>query len=365
MVPLNDLSRAWVAKAPEVREAVNRVLSSGWYVLGPETEAFEAELAAFMGVKHAVGLASGTDALRVAFLAAGCVPESEVVMAANAGGYAAVAAANIGCNLVYADVDPRTLLLTKETIEAVLGDRTRAVVVTHLFGNVADTQAIVDTCRPLGIAVIEDCAQSIGAGDVGRRVGSVGDIAAMSFYPTKNLGAAGDAGAVITDDSRLAAAVRQLRQYGWTDKYRIDRERGWNTRMDELQAAILRIGLPKVDKLTKQRRAIAARYREALAGSQIQVVTGETPDHVAHLAVVRSDRRSALAASLKDAGVATAVHYPVPDHRQNALPRPARLTDLAVTDRAAEEVLSVPCFPEMTAFEVDRVTDALASASRR
>ena len=362
LIPLNDLSRGWIATAQDVRAAVERVLSSGWYLLGPETEAFERELAGLVGARHGIGLANGTDALRIALLATGCEPGAEVVTAANAGGYAAVAAASIGCDLVYADVDPRSLVVTADTVARAIGPRTRAVVVTHLYGNVADTRAIVAVCRPAGIAVVEDCAQSLGAVSNGRPVGGNGDIATFSFYPTKNLGAAGDGGAVVTDDDQVAAAARQLRQYGWGEKYRIERERGWNSRLDEIQAAILRLGLARIDEFNEQRRSIVRRYREALTHSSVRPVSGETADFVAHLAVIRSSQRSALAAHLRSAGIATAVHYPVPDHRQAGLPPPARPTDLAATELASAEVLSLPCFPEMTLGEIDRVTQALATA---
>jgi dTDP-3-amino-2,3,6-trideoxy-4-keto-D-glucose/dTDP-3-amino-3,4,6-trideoxy-alpha-D-glucose/dTDP-2,6-dideoxy-D-kanosamine transaminase len=364
MVPLNDLSRGWLAKSPEVREAVSRVMASGWYLNGPELAAFEGELAAYLGIKHAIGVASGTDALALALQAVGCGRGSEVVTAANAGGYTSVAAVQIGADVAYADVDGDTLLVTTKSVEAALGPTTKAVVVTHLYGNVAKVDEIAELCRGRRIALIEDCAQSLGATLDGRKVGSFGDIATISFYPTKNLGAAGDAGAIVTANDALADAARSLRQYGWGAKYRIVRADGRNSRLDELQAAILRVGLSHLDELSAHRREIVGRYAAALPASVGRMVSGATTSHVAHLAVARVNNRDDLRRQLKDAGVATDIHYPIPDHLQAGLPNSARATDLSETERAAAEILTLPCFPEMTGAEIERVCTALRAARR-
>jgi dTDP-3-amino-2,3,6-trideoxy-4-keto-D-glucose/dTDP-3-amino-3,4,6-trideoxy-alpha-D-glucose/dTDP-2,6-dideoxy-D-kanosamine transaminase len=361
-VPVNDLSRSWIATEPEVREILDRVLSGGRYVQGPEHDAFERELAALLGVRHVAGVASGTDALVLSLLAVGCGPGSEVVVAANAGGYAALAVAQIGARTVYADVTAPALLLTAETITRVVGPTTTAVVVTHLYGNVADVASIVDVARPQRIAVIEDCAQAIGAVDrSGRRVGSLGDAAAFSFYPTKNLGAAGDGGAVATDDDLIADAVRSLRQYGWTSRYMVGRALGRNSRLDELQAGILRLGLRRLDSLNARRRDIVDQYRQSVPEG-LEFVTGAGCPSVSHLAVVRTPDREALRARLDVLGVRTDVHYPIADHEQAGLAPPLRSTDLRETERAAREVLTLPCFPGMTDEEVERVGAALATA---
>jgi dTDP-4-amino-4,6-dideoxygalactose transaminase len=357
----NDLRRGWIAESPEVREAVGRVLAGGWYVHGPEHAAFELELAAYLGAQHAAGVASGTDALCLAMLAVGCARGSEIVGAANAGGYAACAAAQLGAGMVYADVDRATLLVTAETLSAAIGPRTTAVVVTHLYGNVADVAAVVDLCRPLGIRVIEDCAQSIGGRNGARMTGTMGDVATFSFYPTKNLGAAGDGGAVVTNDGQIDARVRSLRQYGWSTKYKVAESGGRNSRLDEMQAAILRIGLRLVDGLNERRREIVSRYAEAAKGSSVSVVTGAGCNTVGHLAVVRSGSREDFRRFLSERGIDTDVHYPVPDHLQPGFEPPARKTDLAVTEAAAGEVLTLPCFPEMTESEIDRVADAISA----
>lgn len=355
VIPVNDLRRGWIAASPEAQDAVARVLSSGWYVRGPEHDAFENELARYLRVQHAVAVASGTDALVLAMQALGLDPGSEVAMAANSGGYAAIAAAQAGYTVVYADVDPQNLVMTADALAAAIGPATRAVVVTHLYGNVADMKAIADYCRPRNILIIEDSAQSAGA------PGSVvhGDVAALSFYPTKNLGAAGDAGAVLTDDAAVADRVRALREYGWRPKYTISAGGGRNSRMDEVQAALLRIGLRQLRLLTDARLAILRRYAAALDRASVKLVTGASCETVAHLAVVRTPARDRLREVLRVAAIASDIHYPVPDHRQPALPPPSRPTALPVTEMAASEVLTLPCFPGMTDSEIERVAEVL------
>ncbi len=361
-LPVNDLRRAWLIDNPGVRDAVARVIASGWYVQGPEHAAFENELATMLGVRHVAGVASGTDALVLAMLAVGCGPGAEVVTAANAGGYATGAARQIGAPVVYCDVDPITLLVTRRTLEGAIGPSTRAVVVTHLFGNVADVGSIVAICRPRGIAVIEDCAQAIGARDeAGRRTGSVGDVGAFSFYPTKNLGAMGDGGAVATNDDPIDARVRSLRQYGWSDKYRVQEPSGRNSRLDELQAAVLRVGLTGLDKRNDRRQAIAQGYADACRSEAVRPVTGTACETVAHLAVVRARDRDRLRQVLGSHGIDTDIHYPVLDHQQAGFEPPVRPVDLRESERAVDEILTLPCFPEMTDEEVERVAEVIGA----
>ena len=359
-IPVNDLSRGWIATSPEVRDAVARVLSSGWFLNGPEVAELERDLETRLNVDNAIGVASGTDALALALQAVGCGGQAEVVTAANAGGYASVAAAQIGAPVAYADVDPRTLLLTAEGVAAAIGPATRAVVVTHLYGNVATVDEVVELCRPRGIAVVEDCAQAFGAELGGRPVGSIGDVAAISFYPTKTLGAAGDAGAVVTASKEIASAVRSLRQYGWSGKYRIEQAGGRNSRLDEIQAAVLRVGLAGVDEHATRRRAIVEAYSHALPQDVGRMVSGATPGYVAHLAVARVRDRERFRRHLDERGIDTDIHYPVPDHCQPGLATPARTLALPESERAATEVVTLPCFPEMTHVESDAVTTAIA-----
>ena len=332
------------------------MLDSGRYVHGPEHAAFEKELAAFLGVAHCAGVASGTDALELALAALGCTPGDEVITAANAGGYTTAAARKLGCVVRYADVDSATLGLSRETVEAALTDATRAVVATHLYGQMCDVEGIVELCRSRSIAVIEDCAQAAGARRGGRRAGTFADAAAFSFYPTKNLAAIGDGGAVVTGDPGVDERVRALRQYGWSEKYRAEVAGGWNSRLDELQAAVLRLGLPRLDERNERRREIVSRYAEALPADAGRLVRSDGEDFVAHLAVIVAEDRDRLTEALGTAGIATDVHYPVADYDQ-----PAWRTDvrLPVTDHAVAHVLTVPCFPELTDEEVTAVCGAL------
>lgn len=363
-VPLNDLRRGFLEHQEELRKAVDEVLASGWYVFGPEHDAFEREFATYLGVDHCIGAANGTDALELAMLGAGCEPGDEILTAANAGMYASAAALKAGLVPRFADVDENSLLLTAATVEPALTDRTRAVVVTHLYGRMADIGPIVELCRPRGIAVIEDCAQAAGAVSTEGAAGSLGDIAAFSFFPTKNLGALGDGGALATNDARWADRVRRLRQYGWSSKYTVTEPRGRNSRLDELQAAVLRVRLPHLSDWNARRRAIVARYAEVLAGAgDRRMVHGEATGsaaYVGHLAVMLTPHRDADRAALDAAGIRTDVHYPVPDHRQPVLAEACRDVSLPVTERAAEQILTLPCFAELTDAEIQRVCDVLA-----
>jgi dTDP-3-amino-2,3,6-trideoxy-4-keto-D-glucose/dTDP-3-amino-3,4,6-trideoxy-alpha-D-glucose/dTDP-2,6-dideoxy-D-kanosamine transaminase len=354
-VPLNDLSRRSRRLASELHSAAARVIDSGWYLMGPEVDAFERDFANANGAAGCIGVASGTDALALALLGTGCLPGDEVIAAANAGGYATIAALQVGLRPRYADVDAATLCLSAETIAPVLTASTRAVVVTHLYGRLADVESLVALCRERGIKLVEDCAQAAGAERRGCRAGGFGDAAAFSFYPTKNLGALGDAGAVVTSDPEVEARVRRLAQYGWEPRYVVAEAGGRNSRLDELQAAVLRAGLVDLDAANTRRREICAAY--AAAGAPLVAAPG--PEHVCHLAVIRVPDRDAVARALADAGVATTIHYPVPDHRQPAWRDVDPGARLPVTERAVEEILTLPCFPELTDDEVLRVCEAL------
>jgi len=359
-IPFNDLSRTPVGLMREIEAAVARVLASGWYVLGPEHDAFEGELAQYIGSQHVVLLGNGTDALELGLAALGVTLGDRVITVANAGAYATVAMRLLGAIPVFADVSPETHLMTVETFEAALAssaEQPRAVVVTHLYGAVADVEGIAAVAHRHGIAVLEDCAQSLGARRGGRLAGTTGDIATTSFYPTKNLGALGDGGAVYTNDSALADAVRRMRQYGWTSKYRIEVDHGRNSRLDELQAAILRVKLPHLDEWNERRRAIHTQYQAA--SSSLVHSTDEA--FIAHLAVATSSQRDRVRERLASSGVSTDVHYPLPDHRQG-FPVALATAPLPVTERLAGEVFSVPMFPQLTASEIDRISEALAAA---
>jgi aminotransferase EvaB len=358
-IPFNDLRRQYLDLRNEIDASVRGVLSSGRYVLDNEVDRFEREFAEYVGVPACVGVANGTDALTLALIAAGCVPGDEIVLAANAGMYATTAALCANLTPRYADVEPDQLTLSAATVEPVLGSATKAIVVTHLYGQLADVGPVADLSRSRGIALIEDCAQSVGARRDGLMAGGWGDLSAFSFYPTKNLGAVGDGGAVVTSDELLAQRLRQLRQYGWADKYRSVVPGGRNSRLDELQAAVLRVKLPYVDGWNERRREIVRRYREAADG-RLRILGSPGHDNVAHLCVVLAEDRQGLRRSLASNGVSTAIHYPIPDYQQPVLVgTDAAEERLPVTEHASAHVLSLPCFAEMTEDEVSRVCQSL------
>jgi aminotransferase EvaB len=360
LVPVADPRRAVEAQRGEIDAAVARVLDGARYVLGPEHDAFEQELGAYLGAAHCVGVASGTDALELALLAVGCRPGDEVLTAANAGFYASAAARSVGLGVRYADVDEATLTLSAETVDAALAPATKAVVVTHLYGVMATMEPLAELCRERGVALVEDCAQSVGARAAGRAAGTFADAGAFSFYPTKNLAAIGDGGAVVTGDATIAERVRGLRQYGWESKYTVRLPYGRNSRLDELQAAILRVRLPRLDEWNERRRAIAARYAETLPPSAGRLVRGEGEAYVAHLAVVLAADRERVRAHLRERDVGTDVHYPIADHRQPVWEGAFESEGLPVTEHAVGHVVTLPCFPELTDNEVDRVCEALS-----
>lgn len=360
-VPLNAPGQALSAQRAELLAITARVIDSGWLIHGPEHRAFESELATFLGTTFALGVASGTDALEIALRAVHDDDDRRrtVITVANAGGYTSTAARAAGFEVAYCDVDPASHCLNPAALESVLDDSVFAVVVTHLYGRAADVGAVRALCEPRGIKVIEDCAQSIGARTQQGRAGSLGDIATFSFYPTKNLGALGDGGAIATSDSALGERVGLLRQYGWSSKYRITTQGARNSRLDEVQAAVLRFRLPLVDDWNERRRWIIRQYADA-ASDRIHVLEAGGPWHSAHLAVVETSDAAELARHLERRDVQTAVHYPIPDHLQRAFATtpPARLP---VTENLVGRILSLPCFPELEDAEVGQVCAALAS----
>lgn len=358
-VPFNDLRRAAHNQAQHLNSIFDGVRSSGWFIHGPHHASFEARFAEYLKVDHVLGVASGTDALELALRAVAQPGRDIVVTVANAGGYTTSAAISAGLRVRFCDIEPATHTMSPGSLEELLDDRVAAVVLTHLYGRLAEASAITALCRAHDVAVVEDCAQAVGARTPLAMGGALGDVATFSFYPTKNLGALGDGGAIATADTRLFERLRSLRQYGWrNERYRVEDGSGRNSRLDELQAAVLEFRLGFLDTANERRRAIIAAYRAA-AASSIDVLPAATRAHVAHLAVAVTQDAPGLRAHLDGAGVDTAVHYPTPDHRQPAW---SHLADgpLPVTDSMVGRVLSLPCFPELTDAEVDRVCSALA-----
>lgn len=341
--------------------ALMRVLESNSFVLGSEVSQFEREFARHTQVEHCVSVANGSDALELALRAVGVGHGSRVVCVANAGFYSSTAIHLVGAVPVYVDVDEHTLTMSEATLESALETRPAAVIVTHLYGQLAAIEAIAALCKAAGVPLIEDCAQAHGALRAGRRAGSFADISCFSFYPTKNLGAIGDGGAVLSSDDAMIATVKSLRQYGWSQKYEVSRMAGRNSRLDELQAAVLREKLPALDGQNAQRREIAARYNQAFAALPLRLPPSVGEDFVAHLYVVRTDQRERLRAHLLECGVATDVHYPIADTRQPVFA--GRRVDevLPVTLTACASVMSLPCFPGMGDDDVERVVQSVHS----
>ncbi|MGV9776867.1 DegT/DnrJ/EryC1/StrS family aminotransferase [Streptosporangium sp. NPDC003464] len=345
-----------------MRSSVERVLTSGWYILGKDGEAFEQEFARYCGTAHCVGVANGTDAIELGLRALGVGAGSRVATVANAGLYTTTALMALGAEPVFVDVDRGTKLMDLAHLEQVVdAGGLDAVVVTHLFGLMHDMEAVLAVTARAGVPVFEDCAQAHGARRGGRRAGSCGAAASFSFYPTKNLGALGDGGAVVTGDPRVAQRVRLLRQYGWESKYRASIRGGRNSRLDEMQAAVLRAKLPLLDGWNRRRRDIATRYSREIVHPRVQCPPVYGEEFVGHLYVVVCEDREALRAHLAASSILTDVHYPVPDYRQPALAGPGDRTGLPVTDDLAASVLTLPCYPELSDEEVTRVISSIAT----
>lgn len=354
MIDFLNLRRLNAAHEPALGEAIARVLASGRYILGDESEAFEHEFAAYCGVRHCIGVANGLDALHLMLRASDIGVGDEVIVPSHTFIATWLAVTLAGARPVPVEVDDTTANLDAALIEAAITPRTRAIVAVHLYGQPADMDAIAAVARRHGLRLFEDAAQAHGARYRGRRAGALADAAGFSFYPGKNLGALGDAGAITTDDDTLAQRLRRLRNYGSSTKYHHE-EAGLNSRLDELQAAVLRVKLATLDHDNAARAALAAEYRHGLAGSAVglpRVIDGAEP--VWHLMVVCSPERERLRAGLAAAGIETGVHYPVACHRQGAYAG-AAWPALPHAERLAAQVLSLPIAPDLGADAVRRV----------
>lgn len=340
----------------ELDTAIKRVLKSGWYILGPEVIQFEQEFAAYCNVSEAVGVASGTDAVRLALQALDVGVDDEVITVAHTAVATVAAIESTGARPVFVDVDVNSCVLDSNLLTSAITPRTKAIIPVHLYGYPADMASIMDIAERHNLYVVEDCAQAHGALYRGRPVGSWGHLAAFSFYPTKNLGAFGDGGAVVTSNSELADRLRLLRQYGWRERY-ISESSGSNSRLDELQAAILRVKLSRLNEWNATRRRLAALYHQLLYETPLVLPNDpEKGQHVYHLYVIRSPQRNELQAYLKTCGIATAIHYPMPIHLQPAyIPLGYGLGSLPVTEQLAAQVLSLPLYPHLSADTVQTI----------
>jgi dTDP-4-amino-4,6-dideoxygalactose transaminase len=342
----------------DVDAAIRRVIERGWFVLGPEVEAFEEAFAALSGARAAVGVANGTDAIALILRAIGIGQGDEVITTPLSAAYTALAVMQVGAKPVFADIDPDRLTIDAAAAEALVTSRTAAILPVHLYGRPAGLERLEAVARRHGLALVEDCCQAHLATFKGKPVGTVGVAGAFSFYPTKNLGALGDGGAVITDDAVLAGRVRRLRNGGQSGRYN-HVEFGINSRLDEIQAAILRARLRRLEEWTRRRRELAGLYRSQLRDGPVAVLEPEE-GHVYHLFVVRSAERVALQAHLVSAGIETLIHYPVPITRQPAF-ESMEPAECPVADRACREVLSLPLYPGMPEEHVVGVSRAVQS----
>jgi aminotransferase EvaB len=359
-VPAAAPTRLGEVERGAVERAIESVVADGPWIGGSVLDTFESDFANFVGAHEVVGVGNGTDALALAFAVLDLPPGSCVLVTATEGGYAATAARQVGLEPIIMDVDSETLMPTLATANAALHGRptsvASAIVVTHLHGDAVDLSDLDQWRRGAGLRLVEDCAQAAGLRINGHHVGLVGEVATFSFYPTKNLGALGDGGALACSDSDLAVRARILAQYGWTERYRIGVAGGRNSRLDSLQAAILSARLPFLDERNRTRRAISARYRVALA--PVARLYGDVNTTIAHHAVAVSDRRDALAAHLAARDIQTARHYPYLDNEMPGL-KLVHSTRTPTANKLRDQSLSIPCFPEMEQREIDRVISAL------
>ena len=360
MIPFLELKSQYDSIKEEIRQAIDGVLESGWFILGKNVEAFEVEFAQYCGVRFGVGVSSGTDALHLALRACGIQPGDEVITVPNTAIATALAITMAGGTPVFVDIDPQSYNMDVSQIESAITPKTKAILPVHLFGQTADMDPILALAKGRGLKVIEDACQAHGAEYKGKKAGSLGDVGCFSFYPTKNLGAYGDGGMVITNDEEIAHRVRLLRNYGERERY-YHAIKGFNSRLDELQAAVLRVKLKRLDEWNSARRERAKLYNDLLANNGI--ITPAEMDygkHIYHLYVVRTKFRDELRRFLESRGVGTLIHYPVPVHLQEAygdlgLKRGA----LPVAERYADEILSLPLYPELTREDQETVASLI------
>jgi dTDP-4-amino-4,6-dideoxygalactose transaminase len=362
-VPFVDFKAHVAALRPELDAAIARVLDSGWFVLGPEGEAFEKELAQALGAQDAVGVANGTEAIQLALQALGVGAGDEVVTSPMTAAFTGLAILSAGARPVFADVDPVTLNVSPEALSRAVTPRTKALLPVHLYGHPVDLEPMLELSRARGIPLVEDACQAHGARYKGRPVGALSGIGALSFYPTKNLGALGDGGAVLVNDPELARRLRRLRNGGQSDRYRHETA-GLNSRLDELQAAVLRVKLRHLPAHLERRRALAGLYQRELAGLPLRLPLEQPYARTGyHLFVITHPKRDALQAELQRRGIATLIHYPIPLHLQPAFESLAgRRGDFPVAERAAAEILSLPLYPELTDEQALSVCGALRDA---
>lgn len=364
-IPLLDLKAQYLTIKDDIDQAIQRVLDSSKFVLGPEMKAFEQEMAAYCGVKEAVAVGNGTDALLLALRGFGVGPGDEVITTPFTFFASAETIAALGATPVFVDIDPVTLNMDLDQLESKITPRTKAIIPVHIFGQMVDVERVMEIAARHDLKVLEDSAQAIGANYRGRKAASIGHAGTFSFFPTKNLGAYGDAGMIVTDDEDLSAHLRMLRFHGCKTKYYHD-EVGYNSRMDEMQAAILRVKFKHIDEWNAARREKGRIYNELLAGLPLTLpgIDSEgTP--VYHLYVLRTDKREELMAALKDNGIGTAIYYPVPLHLQRVFRDLGyKEGDFPVAEHACTQAMALPCFPELTREQQEEIVSVIKGVYR-
>jgi len=343
----------------EIDAAISRVLDSGWYILGKEVELFEEEFSDYIGVGYGVGVGSGTEALHLALVACGIGPGDEVITVSHTAVATAAAITLSGATPVFVDIEPRYFTIEPDCIRKAITSKTKAILPVHIYGHPADMDAIMQIAHEYGLKVIEDCAQAHGAKYKGQRVGSIGDVGCFSFYPTKNLGAIGDGGVVVTDSPDLAEKTRLLREYGWKDRY-ISSSEGWNSRLDEIQAAILRVKLKYLDEDNLKRTKLAEQYVDGLQRLLLEVPRKRSDcEHVYHLFVIKTNNRKSLRDYLGENGISTSIQYPVPVHEQAKFMSLGQNESLQITEKLAKEIVSLPIYPEVHSKEAEIVINSI------
>ena len=363
MIPLIDLVAQYNTIKPEIDAAIQDVLVQGKFILGPNEKAFEQEVAAYLGVKHAIGVASGTDALVIALRAAGIGPGDEVIVPAYSFFASAGTVMTVGAKPVFVDVDPHTFLMNVEQIEAVVTPKTKGILPVHLYGQPAGMDEIMAIAARYKLKVIENNTQAFGAQYKGQRTGAIGDLGCLSFFPSKNLGGYGDGGMVTTNDDGIAETARMLRTHGWKKKY-FPEVLGYNSRLDEIQAAILRVKLKYVDQWNARRQEIARTYTTHLTGSGVvPPVEADDRSHVYHLYIIRAQKRDAMREKLKENGISSEVYYPQPVHLAEPCRRLGNTSGMfPVAEQASLQTMALPLYPEMTKEQIEQVIQAVRNA---
>lgn len=359
MILCSNPKAQYLSYKKEIDEAISRVLKSGWYILGDEVVKLEKEFADFIGVSFGVGTGSGTEALHLALCACGIGHGDEVITVSHTAVATVCAIELTGASPHFVDIEPQFYTIATEKIKAAITPNTKAIIPVHIYGQPADMEPVLEVAKEHNLWVIEDCAQAHGALYKGKRIGSLGDIGCFSFYPTKNLGAIGDGGMILTENEELAKKARLLREYGWAERY-VSHFPGWNTRLDEIQAAILRVKLKHLDEDNLKRRQLADIYKSKLSQTSLtlpKVRNGVS--HVYHLYVVRLEKRDRLLSFLREKNIGASIHFPVPIHLQPAYSHLEGRDTLLETEKAAEHILTLPMYPELSASDISQIIQAI------